>query len=135
MRVLKQRFYEKELSESAGERYLSIICSEIENENYKSTIGTFSWFEMFQKLLNALKHRVTIWHKNNRLRPTLSPSLRLLIKHKHYLQNKYRNSKLEVDRLRLQFWEKLLQHEFQQFKADNWHKFLEGEGEGEGEGG
>jgi len=79
---------------------------------------------MFQKLLNALKHRVTIWHKSSRQRPTLSPSLRLLIKHKHYLQNRYRHSRLEADRLRLRSWEKVLQREFRQFKADNWHKFM-----------
>ena len=103
---------------------LSIICNEIEQESGKSTADSFRWFEKFQKLLNALKHRVTIWHKGCRIRPTLSPSLRLLIKHKHYLQNRYRHSRLEVDRLRLRSWEKVLQREFQQFKAENWNKFI-----------
>jgi hypothetical protein len=64
---------------------LTIIYKEIENEERRTATDTFSWFEIFQQLINALRYRLTIWHKTQRQHPTLPSSLRLLIKHKHYL--------------------------------------------------
>lgn len=82
------------------------------------------WFFFFQRFLLAIKTRSTILHTAKRNRPTISSSLRLMLKHKHYLQNKYRHSKLETDRLRLRSWSKLIQHELKTQRQNNWLNFI-----------
>ncbi|CAF2150266.1 unnamed protein product [Rotaria magnacalcarata] len=47
-----------------------------------------------------------------------------MLKHKHYLQNKYRHSKLEEDRIRLRSWNKLVQLELNSFRQNNWNIFI-----------
>ncbi|CAF1041604.1 unnamed protein product [Didymodactylos carnosus] len=93
---------------------LSLIHDSIEDD--RSKMDPFKWFEQFQTFLHGLKVRTTIWHKAKRKRSTIPPSLKLLIKHKHHLQNKYRRSKLEEDRTRLRSWCKLIQHELKLVK-------------------
>ena len=122
--IQNNKIYVPKIYWNVYQAILTMICKEIENKEENNAVNTFKWFEFFQQLLCALKHRITKRHKAERKRPTLSPSFRLLIKHKHYLQNKYRHSRLEIDRLRLRSWHKLLQHEFQGFKTEKWDKFI-----------
>ncbi|CAF1552707.1 unnamed protein product [Rotaria magnacalcarata] len=82
------------------------------------------WFTFLQQLLEALKERVTLYHQTAQQRPTLSSYLRFMLKHKHYLQNKYRHSKLEEDRIRLRSWNKLIQYELKSFRQNNWMNFI-----------
>ncbi|CAF1277951.1 unnamed protein product [Rotaria magnacalcarata] len=104
---------------------LTIISSYIQQECLKALPDNqFGWFTSFQQLLKAIKQRVTTFHMIKQQRPTISPSLRAMLKHKHYLQNKYRHSKLEEDRVRLRSWNKLVQHELKSFRQNNWNTFI-----------
>ena len=85
---------------------------------------TYDWFLKLERFLIVLKQRVTTWQEIKRVRPSISPSLRILIRHKHYLQNRYRHTKYEGDRVRLNFWKKLVKLEFQAHKQQCWEKFL-----------
>ena len=85
---------------------------------------TYDWFLKLERFLIALKQRVTTWQEIKRVRPSISSSLRILIRHKHYLQNRYRHTKYEEDRLRLNSWKKLVKQEFQAHKRQSWEKFL-----------
>ncbi|CAF4062437.1 unnamed protein product [Rotaria sp. Silwood2] len=58
------------------------------------------------------------------MRPSISISLRLLRRHKHYLQNKYRHTKYEEDRLRLRSWNAPIKQEFQAYRQRSWKKFI-----------
>ncbi|CAM2708417.1 unnamed protein product [Rotaria socialis] len=82
------------------------------------------WFQLFQKFLVAVKRRATNLHTAKQQRPTITPSIRAMIKHKHYLQNKYRHSKSEEDRVRLRSWSKLVQHELKSLTQTKWLKFI-----------
>jgi Endonuclease-reverse transcriptase len=86
--------------------------------------NTFNWFIIFENFLAALKLRVTVWQKVKRKRPSISPSLQILLRHKHYLQNKYRHTKFEEDRLRLRSWNFLVKQEFQAHRQRNWEQFI-----------
>ncbi|CAF4095114.1 unnamed protein product, partial [Rotaria magnacalcarata] len=116
------------ISKTYGEIYkniLTIINPCVQKEKEKTYQDKPSkWFTFFQQLLEALKERVTIYHQTAQQRSTLSSSLRLMLKHKHYLQNKYRHSKLEEDRIRLQSWNKLVQYELKSFRQNNWMNFI-----------
>ncbi|CAF0858251.1 unnamed protein product [Adineta steineri] len=72
----------------------------------------------------ALKLRVTVWQEVKRKRPSISPSLRILLRHKHYLQNRYRHTKHEEDRLRLRSWNYLVKHEFKSHRQRTWEQFI-----------
>jgi len=103
---------------------LTILYSEMHDYIQTTTLHPANWFEFFQDLLVALRYRVTEWHKIKRRRPTISKALRVMLKHKHYLQNRYRHTKSEEDRLNLRTWHKLIQREFRQHKANGWHSFI-----------
>ncbi|CAF4285393.1 unnamed protein product [Rotaria sp. Silwood2] len=104
---------------------LTTISSYIQQENVKALPDNqFEWFTSFQQLLHAIKQRVTTFHMTKQQRSTISPSLRALLKHKHYLQNKYRHNKLEEDRVRLRSWNKLVQYELKSFRQNNWNTFI-----------
>jgi hypothetical protein len=47
-----------------------------------------------------------------------------MIKHNHYLQNHYRHTKIEEDRLSLRTWRKITQRELKQHRADCWKLFI-----------
>jgi len=79
---------------------LEVIYEHLE-EIYHEIQDETQIFSHFQYLLQALKTRVTIFNANKSIRPTLPPSIRILLKYKHYLQNRYRKTKLEHDRLNL----------------------------------
>ncbi|CAF5217130.1 unnamed protein product, partial [Rotaria magnacalcarata] len=64
------------------------------------------------------------WKEIKRKRPSISSSLRILIRHKHYLQNRYRHSKYEEDRIRLRSWNILVKKEFQADRQRKWEKFI-----------
>ncbi|CAF1404808.1 unnamed protein product, partial [Didymodactylos carnosus] len=102
---------------------LAVIHPHVEKER-ENKHDTYQWFTYFQKLLDALKHRVTVWHIAKQNRPSLPPSMRIMIKHKHYLQNRYRHTRLEEDRLRLRSWAKAVQYELKNHRQQNWFKFL-----------
>ena len=76
------------------------------------------WFEFFQNFLYALKLRSTSWHKVTSIRPSITEALRIMIKHKHYLQNRYRRTRTEQDRLSLRSWHKLMQTELKQHRSN-----------------
>ena len=86
--------------------------------------STSDWFIEFQSFLSTLKYRVTVWQSTKRKRPSLSNALRTLLEHKHHLQNRYRHTRLESDRLRLRSWSKLVQSEFTSLKQKNWNSFI-----------
>ncbi|CAF1341898.1 unnamed protein product, partial [Rotaria sp. Silwood1] len=48
----------------------------------------------------------------------------ILLKYKHYLQNRYRKTKLENDRLDLRLWSKITKQETLNHKARQWNSFL-----------
>jgi hypothetical protein len=54
--------------------------------------------------------------RNLKKRPSIAPSLRILLRPEHSLQNRCRHSGLEEDRLRLESWNVLVKQEFQAFK-------------------
>ena len=97
----------------------------VEQENaFNDTNNTYSWFLRFENFLAALKLRVTEWYEIKRIRPSISSSLRILLRHKHYLQNRYRHTKYEEDRLRLRSWNKLVKQEFQTYRKRSWEQFI-----------
>ena len=106
------------------EAILTTIQDEIAEKQAETAGRAQDRFEWLQQLLSALKQRVTVWHKKKKERATLPPSIRILLKHKHHLQNVHRHSKLEEDRLRLRSWQKLVQSEVRQFKASRWNTFI-----------
>ncbi|CAF4548907.1 unnamed protein product [Rotaria socialis] len=83
---------------------LTIINPCVQQKKKRHQDKPSKWFTFFQQLLEALKERVTLCHQTAQQRPALPSSLRLMFKHKHLLQNKYRHSKLEEDRIRLRSW-------------------------------
>ncbi|CAF4742888.1 unnamed protein product [Rotaria sp. Silwood1] len=89
-----------------------------------NSTNTFNWFLMFEQFLAALKLRVTEWKEVKQKRPSISPSLRILLRHKHYLQNRYRHSKYEEDRLRLRSWNLLVKQEFRALRQRSWEHFI-----------
>ncbi|CAF2015281.1 unnamed protein product [Rotaria magnacalcarata] len=104
---------------------LTIINPCVQKEKEKTYQDKPSkWFTFSQQLLEALKERVTIYHQTAQQRSTLSSSLRLMLKQKHYLQIKYRHGKLEEDRIRLRSWNKLVQYELKSFRQNNWMNFI-----------
>ncbi|CAF4495506.1 unnamed protein product [Rotaria sp. Silwood2] len=72
----------------------------------------------------ALKLRVAVWQEVSRTRPSISSSLRILLRHKHYLQNRYRHTTYEEDRLRLRSWNTLVRLEFQAHRQRSWEQFI-----------
>ncbi|CAF2101844.1 unnamed protein product, partial [Rotaria magnacalcarata] len=103
---------------------LTILSPEIYNNTQYTNIHPSIWFEQFQNFLVALKLRATKWHKIKRKRPTVSEALRAMLRHKHYLQNRYRHTKTEEDRLDLRTWHKIIQREFKQHRANSWNQFI-----------
>ncbi|CAF3137196.1 unnamed protein product, partial [Rotaria sp. Silwood2] len=96
-----------------------------EQENYSNSANsTHNWFLILEQFLAALKLRVTIWKEVKRKRPSISPSLQVLLRHKHYLQNRYRHSRFEEDRLRLRSWNVIVKREFQALKQRSWEQFI-----------
>ena len=85
---------------------------------------TFEWFITFEQVLGSLKSRVTDWSEIDHKRPSIPPSLQILLLHKHHLQNKFRRTKLEEDRLRLRSWCYLVRRELQAHKQRKWEQFL-----------
>ncbi|CAF1996937.1 unnamed protein product [Rotaria magnacalcarata] len=47
-----------------------------------------------------------------------------MLKHKHYLQNRYRHKRTEEDRLNLRTWHKIIQREFNQHRSNKWNQFI-----------
>ncbi|CAF1587707.1 unnamed protein product [Rotaria magnacalcarata] len=106
---------------------LTILFDQLRAEKENSmndSINTYNWFLSFERFLAALKLRVTKWKEIKRKRPSISSSLRILIRHKHYLQNRYRHSKYEEDRIRLRSWNILVKKEFQADRQRKWEKFI-----------
>ncbi|CAF4996118.1 unnamed protein product [Rotaria sp. Silwood1] len=82
-------------------------------------------FPIFIEFSNILPQcKVTVWTIQNQLRSTLPPSIQILLKYKHYLQNRYRKTKLENDRLDLRLWSKIKKQEILNYKARQWTSFL-----------
>ncbi len=48
-----------------------------------------------------------------------------MLKHKHYLQNRYHHTKIEEDRLSFRSWHKLVQLEFKQHTAICWNRSID----------
>ncbi|CAF2070985.1 unnamed protein product [Rotaria magnacalcarata] len=86
--------------------------------------NTYSWFLCFQQFLAALKLRVTEWKEVKRKRPSIPKSLRILLHHKHYLQNRFRHKRQEEDRLRLRSWNILIKQEFRTHRQRTWEQFI-----------
>ncbi|CAF4343507.1 unnamed protein product, partial [Rotaria magnacalcarata] len=104
---------------------LTILFDQLRAEKENSmndSINTYNWFLSFERFLAALKLRVTEWKEIKRKRPSISSSLRILIRHKHYLQNRYRHSKYEEDRIKLRSWNILVKKEFQADRQRKWEK-------------
>ncbi|CAF3366128.1 unnamed protein product [Rotaria socialis] len=66
----------------------------------------FAWLLMFEQFLAALKLRLTIWKEIKQKRPSISPSIRMLLQHK------------------LRSWNILVKHEFQALRQRNWEHFI-----------
>jgi hypothetical protein len=103
---------------------LTILNPEIYVDSQTNYPNPSDWFDFFQRFLGALKIRATKWHKVKRKRPTISKALKIMIKHKHYLQNRYRHTKTEEDRLSLRTWQKITQRELKQHRANCWKLFI-----------
>ena len=103
---------------------LTILSSEIYSNGQFEYPNPSDWFKFFQGFLVALKLRATKWHKVKRKRPTISKALKIMIKHKHYLQNRYQHTKTEEDRLSLRTWHKITQRELKQHRANCWKRFI-----------
>jgi endonuclease/exonuclease/phosphatase (EEP) superfamily protein YafD len=103
---------------------LTILHTEIYDNCQTNYPNPSEWFDFFQHFLSALKIRATKWRKVKRKRPTISKALKILIKHKHYLQNRYRHTKTEEDRLSLRTWHKITQRELKQHRANCWKHFI-----------
>ena len=103
---------------------LQVELSESLNKNSNGTSDTFGWFQTLERLLSALKSRITKWAQIDMKRPSIPQSLRVLLKHKHYLQNRYRHNKTEENRLRLRTWNSIIMKEFKAVKKKNWEDFI-----------
>ncbi|CAF4452678.1 unnamed protein product [Rotaria magnacalcarata] len=103
---------------------LTILSPEIHNDTQSRITHPSDWFENFQDFLVALKLRATKWYKIKRKRPTISEALRIMLEHKHYLQNRYRHTRTEEDRLNLRTWQKIIQREFKQHRLNKWNQFI-----------
>ena len=93
---------------------LSILSEQIQAEQQElqhDTRSNFEWFMTLEQFLAALQLRLTEWKEVKRKRPSISPSLRILLHHKHHLQNNYRHTKREEDRIRLQAWSVLVKRD------------------------
>ncbi|CAF3265885.1 unnamed protein product [Rotaria sp. Silwood2] len=93
---------------------LNVLYDQLQDEQQNAmndSNNTYNWFLNFQQFLAALKIRVTVWQEVKRKRPSIPLSLRILLHHKHYLQNRFRHKKQEEDRLRLQSWNILIKQE------------------------
>jgi hypothetical protein len=104
---------------------LTILNPEINHINHHLNVNPSEWFKFFQQFLYALKLRSTNWHTITRTRPTITKAMRVMLKHKHYLQNRYRHTRSEEDRRSLRSWHKLIQNEFKRHKANSWNKFID----------
>ncbi|CAF5093920.1 unnamed protein product, partial [Rotaria sp. Silwood1] len=118
--------YEASISKTYWNVFQAVLNTIHEHidELYTNIQDEFNIFVQFQNLLHALKSRVTVWTIQNQLRSTLPPSIRILLKYKHYLQNRYRKTKLENDRLDLRLWSKITKQETLNHKARQWNSFL-----------
>ena len=103
---------------------LQVELSELLNKNSNDTSDTFGWFQTLERLLSALKSRITNWTQIDMKHPSIPQSLRVLLKHKHYLQNRYRHNKTEENRLRLRTWNSIIMKEFKAVKKKNWEDFI-----------
>ncbi|CAF3559926.1 unnamed protein product, partial [Rotaria sp. Silwood2] len=106
---------------------LTVLIDQFKDEQENSSNSansTHNWFLILEQFLAALKLRVTIWKEVKRKRPSISPSLQVLLRHKHYLQNRYRHSRFEEDRLRLRSWNVTVKREFQALKQRSWEQFI-----------
>ena len=81
---------------------------------------TFNWFQFLEQFMSALKLRVTTFCEAKRQRPSIPHALPILLQHKHYLQNRYRHTRLEEDRLRLRSWNSMVRHEFRLHRQRDW---------------
>ena len=57
----------------------------------------FNWFQSLEQFISALKLRVTAFCEAKHRRPSITHSLRILLRHKHDLKNRYRHTRLEDD--------------------------------------
>ena len=106
---------------------LSIVSEQFQAEQESQQHdprSSFEWFMTLEQFLAALKLRLTEWKEVKRQRPSISPSLRILPRHNHYLQNKYRHTKLEEDRIRVRTWSALVKREFQSYRQQRWERFI-----------
>ncbi|CAF1272528.1 unnamed protein product [Adineta steineri] len=104
---------------------LTILNPEINQIKQDLNMNPSEWFKFFEQLLYALKLRSTHWHTIEKIRPSITKALRVMLKHKHYLQNRYRHTRSEEDRQSLRAWHKLVLHEFNQHKVNRWNKFID----------
>ncbi|CAF3310744.1 unnamed protein product [Rotaria socialis] len=87
--------------------------------------NTYKWFLNLQQFLDALKLRVTVWQEVKQKRPSISSSLRILLHHRHYLQNRFRHSKQKKDdRLRLRTWNIPIKQELRAHRQRSWEQFI-----------
>ncbi|CAF1090325.1 unnamed protein product, partial [Rotaria magnacalcarata] len=109
-------------------KYILIILHDQLQAEQESAMNdpnnTYKWFLNLQQFLGALKLRVTVWQEVKRKRPSISSSLRILLHHKHYLQNRFRHSKKEEDRLRLRTWNILIKQELRAHRQRSWEQFI-----------
>lgn len=85
---------------------------------------TFQWFIALEQVMANLKSQVTEWAEVPHKRPSIPPALRTLLRHKHYLQNRFRRSRTEEDRLRLRSWSYLVRWEFRDHRQRQWDQFI-----------
>lgn len=93
---------------------LTVIHDQIQEELNEATseIGkTFQWFLPFERFLSTLKSRLLEWKELINKRSAIPSSLRILLRHKHYLQNRFWRMKSEEERLRLRAWHLLVRRE------------------------
>ena len=122
--VTDQTFESPKINWTVYKTILTILEEEITDCFQAITNHPAEWFELFENLLVGLKARVTKWHTIKSKRPTISKALRILLKHKHYLANRYRHSRTEEDRLNLRSWQNIIRKEFQHHKAISWNQFI-----------
>ena len=106
---------------------LSILADQFQIEQdsmLNSANDSHQWFISLEKFMYALKLPLTTWKEIKRKRPSISPSLQVLLHHKHYLQNRYRHSRQEEDRLRLRSWNAIVKREFQSLRQRSWDQFI-----------
>jgi hypothetical protein len=106
---------------------LTVLYNQLEDEQKEvmnNSHDSYKWFCGIEQFLAALKLRVTTWQELKRKRPSISLALRILLRHKHYLQNRYRHTRYEEDRLRLRSWNTLIKYEFKSQKRRGWEQFI-----------